>query len=192
MASIKMNNFACFLALTGATLVAAENVINLAPFCAFLSIRLMYHTHINRRSRRRLHAHRASPGACLLDRRRYAAFPPRPEHVTDTQTGRFVYELNLCTIVESTTCQVSMSTGGLVPEEPSSTADSASPTPTGEDEPTAIDNGGKLTSSSSTEEDQPTATESVADEEPTGNAAKAKVFGYGAFGLAGLAAAYLV
>ncbi|KAI6778462.1 uncharacterized protein J7T54_005368 [Emericellopsis cladophorae] len=157
MASIKMNNLARLLALTGATLVAAENMINLAPFSDEV----------------------------------YTRNEPPQELASSTVDGRFVYELNLCTIVESTACQVSMSTGNPVPEEPSSTADSASPTPTGEDEPTATDNGGNLTSSSSIE-DQPTAAKSVADEEPTGGAAKAKVFDYGAFGLAGLAAAYLV
>ncbi|KAG9251033.1 uncharacterized protein F5Z01DRAFT_329642 [Emericellopsis atlantica] len=149
-----MNNLFRFLALTGATLVAAENMINLAPFSDDV----------------------------------YTRTEPPQELASSTVDGRFVYELNLCTIVESTTCRVSTSTGNPVPEEPSSTA---SPTPTGEDGPTPTDNGGKLTSSLSTE-DQPTATESVAGEEPTGGVAKAKALDYGAFGLAGLAAAYLV
>jgi hypothetical protein len=73
------------------------------------------------------------------------------------QIGLYVYTMNYCTIVQTTDCAVSLTTGGPVPETP------ATPVPTGDESSSGL---GSVTTSVTTGISVP-ATETAGDGDPT-------------------------
>ncbi|KAL6853013.1 hypothetical protein ACO1O0_007562 [Amphichorda felina] len=129
-----------------------------------------------------------------------------------TSDGYLVYSMNYCTIIQTTICNVTLSTGVPVPvsDTPSSTqgvpstvvitTPTVDPAPTGSGEPTSAASGTHSHSHSSGETTEAT-TSTEATGTPTGSAPSTESIGVGAvvdafqagvFGAAGMAAALLV